>query len=124
MATKVRVKRVELQKIVEGRMRKAENEYRRAVEAFPKRVEDWQASCVTQLQRAAKDAVEKGKLPRYDTRYDGHYGIHLPQRPSKPSEGRELCNLRRMFTTLKIGSEETVLLSQEDADFYFGPCVL
>ena len=27
-----------------------------------------------------------------------------------------------MLATLKIGAEETILLSQEDADDYFGPC--
>jgi hypothetical protein len=120
MQTKVRVKRVELMKIVEGRMRKAENEYKRAVEAFPGREQKWRDACIDTTEKSL-EAMRRGKIPvgRYD-----QPGIRFPEKPQKPSEGRELCDLRRMYTTLKIGSEDTVLLSQEDADFYFGPCVL
>lgn len=118
MQTKVRVKRVALMNIVEGRVRKAENEYKRAIEAYPGKLENWREACATTLDAAAVKA-RTGKT--YEPEYNR---VELPERPNKPSEGRELCNLRRMFTTLKIGSEETVLLSQEDADFYFGPCTL
>ena len=120
MQTKVRVKRRELMAIVEGRVRKAENDYKRALTAYPGKMEKWQSDCVALLEKKLSDA-KAGKLPNQE--YGGPK-ITLPEKPVKPTEGRELCNLRRMFTTLKIGSEDTVLLSQEDADFYFGPCVL
>ena len=52
MQTKVRVKRAELMKIVEGRIRNAENEYKRAVAAHPGKVEKWYADCATLLERS------------------------------------------------------------------------
>jgi hypothetical protein len=101
---------------VEGRTRKAENEYKRAVAAHPGKVTQWEASCVATLEKAVA-AARKGKMPH------DHY-VRLPSRPGKPSEGRALCNLRRMLATLKMGADDTILLSQEDADAYFGPCTL
>lgn len=120
MKTKVRVKRVELLKLVEGRARKAEAEYKRAAAAYPKKVETWEAECVARLERALA-AAQKGNFP---TSKYGYREVKLPDQPEKPSEGRELCNLRRMLATLKIGSDDTLLLSQDDADEYFGPCKL
>jgi hypothetical protein len=43
--TKVRVKRAALVKVVEGRTRKAENEYKRAAAAYPGKVAAWEAAC-------------------------------------------------------------------------------
>jgi hypothetical protein len=117
MKTKVRVKRAALVKVVDGRLRKAEREYERASATYPARVEAWEASCVTTLEKALAGA-KRGKIPT-----NGRYlGVHFPDKPPKPSQGRELCNLRRMLATLRMGSDETLLLSQEDADDYFGPC--
>jgi len=121
MKTRVKVKRADLLKIVEGRLRKAENEHRRAVESYPDRLAAWQADAIVRMEKAL-EAARKGKFP--EGRY-GSRGITLPEYPMKPSDnGRELCNLRRLHKTLEIGAEETVLLSQEDADQYFGPCKL
>lgn len=119
MKTKVKVKRSELLKIVEGRLRKAENEHKRAVEAHPAKVEEWRASVVTRCEKALETA-RRGKIPG-----DRYGRIELGTLPPKPSNnGRELCNLRRLHKTLSIGAEDTILLSQEDADAYFGPCAL
>ena len=117
MKTKVRVKRAELLKVVEGRRRKAEAEYKRAMDAYPGREENW--------FRAAERTLEAA-LKRVKANKDGfkYNRIELPEKPLKPTEGKELCNLRRMEQTLRIGAEETILLSQEDADWYFGPCKL
>jgi hypothetical protein len=120
MKTKVRVKRAELIKVVDSRARKAEKDYARERDAFPTKVEAWQTTCVERLERALTDA-KRGKLPQ--NRY-GSIELKFPDKPVKPSEGRALCNLRRMLATLKIGAEDTILLSQEDADDYFGPCNL
>jgi len=43
--TRVRVKRAAIIKVVEGRVRKAENDYKRAVAAYPGKVEAWDAAC-------------------------------------------------------------------------------
>jgi hypothetical protein len=118
--TKVRVKRAELIKVVDGRARKAEKDYARERDAYPAKVEAWQAQCVEKLEKALADA-KRGKMPQ--NRY-GSVELKFYDKPTKPSEGRALCNLRRMLATLKIGAEETILLSQEDADDYFGPCTL
>lgn len=121
MKTRVRVKRAALIKVVEGRTRKAENEHKRAVAAYPGKVEAWEAACIVQLEKALANA-KRGKWPT--DRYGNRGEVRLPPKPPKPSEGRALCNLRRMLATLKMGAEETLLLSQEDADDYFGPCVV
>jgi len=118
--TRVKVKRAAVIKIVEGRARKAENEYKRAVDAYPLKLDAWNVACVKKLEKALADA-KRGKIP--SDRYDNPE-VKFPSKPSKPSEGRTLCNLRRMLATLKIGAEDTIWLSQEDADEYFGPCVL
>lgn len=120
MKTKVRVKRAELLKIVEGRVRKAENDYKRAVAAYPAREAAWAKACVTTLEKALEGA-KRGKMPvdRY-----GNARVTMPDKPVKPSEGRELCKLRRMRATLRMGADDALLLSQEDADAYFGPCKL
>jgi hypothetical protein len=120
MKTRVRVKRDALIKVVEGRTRKAENEHKRAMAAYPGKVEKWQADCVATLEKALA-AAKKGKMP--SDRY-GNHAVDFPSKPVKPSEGRALCNLRRMLATLRMGSEDSLLLSQEDADDYFGPCTL
>jgi hypothetical protein len=121
MKTRVRVKRDELQRIVEGRLRKAEREHERAKQRYPEAVAAWEKSCVETLRKALANA-EKGKMPA--DRY-GNLHVELPAKPQKPSQnGRELCNLRRLHKTLTIGAEDSLLLSQEDADAYFGPCPL
>lgn len=120
MKTRVRVKRADLIKVVDGRVRKAQKDYDRSVTAYPERVASWESSCVETLRKALALA-EKGKIP--STRY-GSPEVRFAEKPMKPSEGRELCNLRRMLATLRMGAEETILLSQEDADAYFGECKL
>jgi hypothetical protein len=120
MKTRVRVKRADLMKVVDGRVRKAQNDYERAVAAYPGKVEAWEAACIATLEKALANA-KKGKMP---TDKYGIAGLRFYDKPMKPSEGRELCNLRRMLATLRMGAEETLLLSQEDADAYFGPCAL
>lgn len=120
MKTKVRVKRAELLKIVDGRARKAENEYKRALAAHPGKVATWDVACIAKLEKALADA-KRGKMP---TNKYGSPVVTFPDKPERPSEGRTLCNLRRMRETLRIGSEDTLLLSQDDADEYFGPCTL
>ena len=120
MKTKVRVKRAELIKVVEGRTRKAEREYERARDAYPGKVAAWEAACVAKLEKALADA-QRGKIP--SNRW-GTPEVSFPERPSKPSEGHALCNLRRMLATLKMGADETLMLSQDDEDDYFGPCTL
>jgi len=120
MKTKVRVKRSELLGIVDGRLRKAEREHERAVAGYPDAVKAWETSVVARFEKALAEA-RRGKMPR--VRYGS--ALELPSRPTKPSDnGRELCNLRRLKKTLEIGSEDSILLSQEDADAYFGPCKL
>jgi len=118
--TRVKVKRAAVIKIVEGRTRKAENEHKRAVAGYPGKVEAWEKSCIAHLEKALVNA-KRGKIPT--SRY-GSPEVKFPGRPAKPREGRTLCNLRRMLATLKIGAEDTIWLSQEDADEYFGPCAL
>jgi hypothetical protein len=119
MKTKVKVKRAELLKIVDGRLRKAEREHERAVAAYPKRVEEYNTKVVATLEKALAKARD-GKSPT-----DRYGRLELGGSPQKPSEnGRELCNLRRLKRTLEIGADATILLSQEDADDYFGPCAL
>ncbi len=118
MATRVKVKRAALIKVVEGRTRKAENEHKRAVAAYPGLVEKWNTACITKLEKALDDAYQ-GKMPK--NRY-GNPEVSFPSPPAKPSEGRALCNLRRLLATLKMGSEDTMWLSQDDANDYFGPC--
>lgn len=115
MKTRVRVKRAELIKVVDGRVSKAQRNYERAVAAYPKKVEAWEKQCKKRVADAMA-RMEKGN-------FDFQYGrIQLDSRPPRPSEARELCNLRRMLATLRMGAEETILLSQEDADMYFGEC--
>jgi hypothetical protein len=118
MKTRVRVKRSELIKVVEGRVRKAENAHKRAVAAYPAKVDAWNVSTVERLEKALANA-KRGKLP--EDRY-GNARLAFEDKPQRPSEGRELCNLRRILATLKMGSEDSLLLSQDDADSYFGPC--
>jgi hypothetical protein len=118
--TRVRVKRAALIKVVDGRLRKAENEYKRAVAAHPAKQAAWEAACIAKLEKSLTLA-KAGKMP--SDRY-GNREVSFPSPPQKPSEARSTCNLRRMLTTLRMGSEETLLLSQEDADDYFGPCTL
>lgn len=120
MKTKVRVKRAELLKVVDGRLRKAEKEYERAKAAYPGRVAIWDEACIATLEKAIANA-RRGKMPT--NRY-GSPALSFPTRPEKPSEGRELCNLRRMLATLRMGADDALLLSQEDADAYFGACKL
>lgn len=118
MKTKVRVSRKALIRVVEGRLRKAENELKRQRIAYPKQVASFEAAVVKRLEQALTDA-KRGRLPR--DRY-GHPRLDFGTPPVAPSEGRELCNLRRMLATLKMGTDDTLLLSQDDADEYFGPC--
>lgn len=120
MKTKVRVKRVELLRVVEGRARKAESEFKRESEGHPAKIAAWEQNCVKVLENALAQA-KRGKIPV--TRY-GAYELGFPSRPDKPSEGRALCNLRKTLATLKIGADETILLGQEDVDDYFGPCAV
>lgn len=115
MKTKVRVDRRKLADVVKGRLRKAENDYKRAREAHPAKLAAWNESQAKRLDRLAAKARNGGL-----TSTDRHFRVE--DGPMQPSEGRELCNLRRMLKTLEIGAEETILLSQEDADWYFGPC--
>lgn len=117
MKTKVRVQRRELLKLVEGRRRKAENDYQRERDAYPAKVEAWNTAQAERLERLA-DKARKGKLTYDDTSF------RVGSMPQRPSEGKSLCNLRRMEATLKMGAEDTILLSQEDADYYFGACGL
>jgi hypothetical protein len=119
--TRVRVKRAELQRIVEGRLRKAERQHERAKERYPAAVAAWEQACMATLRKALARA-EKGTMPT--DRY-GNSRVDLPVKPPKPSEnGRELCDLRRLQKTLAIGAEDSLLLSPEDSDAYFGPCPL
>ena len=118
MKTRVRVKRAALLRVVEGRVRKAEKDYVRARDAYPAKVEAWKSACVAKLEKDLA-AAKRGKMPT--NRY-GEPAVSFPSAPIRPSEGRELCNLRRMRETLRMGSEDSLLLSQEDADAYFGPC--
>lgn len=118
MKTKVRVKRDELAQVVKARLRKAENEHKRAREAGPARLRAWNDEQAKRLEKLAAKA-RNGGLTADDERF-----FRLRDRPLAPSEGRDLCNLRRMLKTLEIGAEDTILLSQEDADWYFGPCKL
>jgi hypothetical protein len=120
MRTKVKVKRSELLKIVESRLRKAENEHKRAVAAYPEAVKQWESAVVAKLEKLTADA-QRGKMPSTD--YRGSFT--LPEKPPKPSNnGRELCNLRRLHKTLEMGATDQILLSQDDADAYFGPCAV
>jgi hypothetical protein len=112
------VKRSALLKVVDGRVRKAEKEYVRARDAYPAKMDAWRAACVAKLEKDLA-AAKRGKMP--SDRY-GNPSVTFPSPPMRPSEGRELCNLRRMLATLRMGSEDSLLLSQEDADDYFGPC--
>jgi hypothetical protein len=130
MKTKVRVKRAALVTVVEGRTRKAEKEYARAVAAYPAAVAKWEADCSAEIRKVAAGlertaaAIENGRI-KVDRRGNPEVKYaEFPDRPIEPSEGRELCALRRMLATLKMGSDDTILLSQEDADAYFGPCDL
>ena len=121
MKTRVKVKRSELQRVVDGRLRKAEKEHERAVAAYPQRRAEWEAKLAQRLRKLTAE-VERGKVPSDTFRY-----VHdlLSGAPTKPSNnGRELCNLRRIAATLKMGAEDSILLSQEDANEYFGPCPL
>lgn len=120
MKTRVRVKRADLMKVVDGRVRKAQKDYDRAAAAYPGKVEAWEAGIVTTLEKALANA-RRGKPPQ--DRY-GNVAVSFGAKPQKPNEGRELCNLRGMLATLRMGAEETLLLSQEDADAYFGECKL
>jgi hypothetical protein len=120
MKTRVRVKRADLIKVVDGRYRKAVKNYERATEAYPGRIAAWDAACVATLEKSLA-AAKRGKMPA--NKY-GSPQLLFPHKPQKPYEGRELCNLRRMLATLRMGAEETLLLSQDDADEYFGPCTL
>jgi hypothetical protein len=119
--TKVRVKRSELLKVVDGRLGKAERTHERAVAAYPDALAAWERAAVERFVKVAADA-ERGKLPT--DRY-GNVSVTIKDKPSQPSKnGHELCNLRRLQKTLQMGAEDSILLSQEDADAYFGPCVL
>lgn len=117
MKTKVRVKRSELLRLVEGRMRKAEKNYERARQSYPDALSRWNLEQAKRLEKLVAKARNGGLSTD-----DGNF--RLGYRPQAPNEGKELCNLRRMVATLKIGAEDTILLSQEDADFYFGACKL
>lgn len=119
--TKVKVKRLELLKVVRERRRKAEAQHKRALEAYPAALSKWNAEVVHALEKALADA-KRGKLP--EKNYRGRVEVTIPPRPDKPTEGGEVCNLRRMEKTLEMGADDTLLLSQEDADAYFGPCTL
>jgi hypothetical protein len=115
MKTKVRVDRRKLSDVVKGRLRKEEAVHKRTREAHPAKLAAWNESQAKRLDRMAAKARNGGL-----TSSDHHFRIEGA--PMQPSEGRDLCNLRRMLKTLEIGAEETILLSQEDADWYFGPC--
>lgn len=116
MKTRVRVDRKKLADVVKGRLRKAEADYKRQSEAYPAKVATWNERQADKLDKLAAKARNGGLS-------EGGR-IYLDDKPLKPSEGRELCNLRRMLKTLEIGTEASVLLSQEDADWYFGECKL
>lgn len=118
MKARIKVKRAELIKAVEGRIRKLEAEHKRAVEQLPAKVAAWQKDVTARLQRAA-DEVACGKDVA------GKYGrLDLPTKPTvEPLDG-QVCRMERVLKTLKIGAEETVALSPDDADDYFGPCQL
>jgi hypothetical protein len=113
--TKVKVDRVKLTEVVKMRLRKAENEHKRAVKAHPAKVKAWNQAQAKRLEKMLAHA-NNGGLPASAT----NFRIESP--PAKPGEGKDLCNLRRMLKTLEIGTEDAILLSQEDADWYFGPC--
>lgn len=118
MKTRVRVRREELLKIVEGRLRKAERVHERAVKAYPAELAAHNKRVVAQLEKALQRARAGQPVTRNGSGY-----LHFDSPPMKPSSnGRELCNLRRLHKTLQIGAEDSILLSQEDADAYFGPC--
>ncbi len=115
VSTKVKVSRAALIKVVDDRLRKLEADNRRAKEAYPARLAKWNEDCAALLEsRAAQARV--GKLK---TKYDR---VELPVRPSEPNGYRERCNLERTLKTLKIGTEDSIVLSSDDADYYFGPC--
>lgn len=113
---KIKVKRAELIKVVETRLRKLETENRRAKGAYPQKLEAWRQSAADLLERKARE-LRAGKT------VTNSYGrITLPDQPSQPDGHRERCQLERTLKTLKIGADESILLSPEDADHYFGPC--
>lgn len=112
---KIKVSRLELIKVVDGRLRKLEAENKRAKEAFPARMQKWHESCAALLEEKAKLAREGKFKPKYGL-------VELPDPPSKPDGYRERCNLERTLKTLKIGTDDAIVLSPDDADYYFGPC--
>lgn len=118
MTARIKVKRAALLKVVDGRVRKAEAEHKRAKESHPERVRSWESACAAQLRKALASA-ERGKVPvdRY-----GNHRVEFPPKPAAPREGRELCQLRRLRETLAMGADETLTISPDDADTYFGPC--
>lgn len=113
---KVRVKRLELIRVVEGRLRKMEAENKRAKAAYPEKLETWRTAAADLLEKKAAE-LRKGK-----TVGDTYGRVALPDRPLQPDGYRERCQLERTLKTLKIGTEDAILLSPEDADHYFGPC--
>lgn len=112
---KIRVSRTELIKVVDGRLRKLEAENKRQKEAHPQKMEEWRERCAALLDAKAKAAREGKFQPQYNR-------IELPDQPAAPNSYRERCNLERTLKTLKIGTEDSILLSPDDADYYFGPC--
>lgn len=121
MAPRVKVKRAELIKVVDGRLRKLNADHERKVAAYPDEVAKYQQLLVAALRRAA-DQAEKGKWPkdRYGSQVTVEVGMSKPSKPSRTS--RDACNLERLLKTLKIGADEALSLAVEDADLYFGPC--
>lgn len=123
MAPRIRVKRSELIKTVEGRIRKLDADHKRATEAFPAQALAYEEAVAAALKKALASA-ERGKLP--ETIYSDDVRIHVGRgKPTKPGKRHYAsCNLERLLKSLKIGAEDTVLLAVEDADQYFGPCEL
>jgi hypothetical protein len=114
---KVKVKRTELIRVVEGRLRKLEADNKRRKEEYPAKLDAWREKAAQELEKKAAN-LRRGK-----TIDDGKYGrITLPDRPVEPDGYRERCQLERTLKTLKIGTEDAILLSPDDADHYFGPC--
>lgn len=116
--TRIKVKRTELVKVVEGRLRKLEADHKRAKTQLPAKREQWQRDVVARLEKALADA-KRGKVGR--DRY-GQPTVALPREPAVPDGHRDRCRLEQMLKTLKIGTEDSILVDPEDVDHYFGPC--
>jgi hypothetical protein len=112
---KIKVSRVELIRVVDGRLRKLEAANARAKEAYPAKLAKWREDAAAQLEKEA-ERLRNGKPP------PKYYRVDLLAIPPAPDGYRERCNLERTLKTLKIGTDEGIVLSPDDADYYFGPC--